>query len=184
MTRPIYLMPKVSPAFKQYAEQWLSELRELASSEQTIGTTRADATLIGDQTSEVIRGTHHIISDEPAVLGGSDKGPSPLDYFMASIGFCENVTFARYASLERLDFDSLQTTVRGHWDRRGQGNFSEVSPAFKDFVVETRLTSTAPLDKIKKVVRTTHERCPMRSTIGKVGNVEDKLFVNGAEVPL
>ncbi|HYB84197.1 MAG TPA: OsmC family protein [archaeon] len=177
-------MPKISSGFKPYAEQWLMNLNKIQSPSQGIGTIRSDATLIGDQASEAILAPHRLISDEPAVVGGSDKGPGPLDYFMASVGFCENVTFARYAVLEGLDFDSLQTSVRGHWDRRGQGEFSDVEPSFKDFVVETRITSADSVEKIKRVVTIVHRRCPMHSTIAKVGRVVDRLFVNGSEVPL
>jgi uncharacterized OsmC-like protein len=117
-------------------------------------------------------------------VGGTDKGPGPLHYFMASIGFCENVTFARYATLNELEFDSLQTTVRGQWNRRGQADSSEIEPAFRNFIVETRLISTDSIEKIKRVVSITHKRCPMHSTILKVGKVEDRLFVNGNEVLL
>jgi uncharacterized OsmC-like protein len=177
-------MAKVSSAFRSYAEQWYNSLKEIQDPNQAIGTVRADATLIGDQASEVDRGVHRLISDEPKGVGGSEKGASPLDYFMAAIGFCENVTFARYAALNGLDFDSLQTTVRGHWDRRGQGDFSDIEPSFKDFVVETTITSTESVEKIKKVAFIVHRRCPMHSTIAKAGRVVDKLFVNGSEVPL
>ena len=177
-------MPKISSDFKPYTEQWIRGLNEITDSKQALGTARADATLIGDQASEVKHGTHRLVSDEPTSVGGSDKGPSPLDYFMASIGFCENVTFARYATLNELNFDSLQTTVRGHWDRRGQADSSEIEPAFQDFVVETRVTSTDSIEKIRKVVRIVHKRCAMHATIAKVCKVSDKLIVNGTEVPL
>lgn len=177
-------MPKISLRFKPYAEKWINGLKEIRDPNRGIGTVRADATLIGDQASEVNHGAHRLVSDEPEVVGGSDKGPSPLDYFMAAVGFCENVTFARYATLNGLEFDSLQTSVRGHWDRRGQADFSEIDPAFKDFIVETRINSTDSVDKIRKVVTIVHKRCPMHSSIAKMGHVVDKLLVNGVEVPL
>jgi putative redox protein len=177
-------MPRISPNFKPFAEHWLKGLRSISDPKQAIGTVRADARLIGDQASEVKRGEHFLISDEPKETGGTDKGPSPLDYFVAAVGFCENVTFARYAALNDLDFDSLETSVRGHWDRRGQGDFTEIEPAFTDFVVETRLTSSDSVEKIKRVTEIVHKRCPMHSTIARVGKVVDRLFVNGLEVPL
>jgi len=177
-------MSKLSSTFKPHVERWYEGLKRISEPNQAIGTVRADATLIADQASEVNHGGHILVSDEPSAVGGGDKGPNPLEYFMASVGFCENVTFARYATLNGLDFDSLQTSVRGHWDRQGQGDFMKIEPAFTDFTVETRLTSTDPIEKIRKVVKTVHERCPMHSTITKAGRVTDKLFVNGLEVPL
>lgn len=55
---------------------------------------------------------------------------------------------------------------------------------FTDFVVETRVTSADSVEKINRVTITAHRTCPMHSTIAKVGKVVDKLFVNGAEIPL
>ena len=177
-------MPTISPNFKPFAEQWLNGLKSISDPKQAIGTVRADSKLIGDQASEAKCGQHTLISDEPEQVGGTDKGPSPLDYFMAAVGFCENVTFARYATLNGLNFDSLETTARGHWDRRGQRDFTEIEPAFMDFVVETRVVSGDSVEKIKRITEIVHKRCPMHSTIARVGKVVDRLFVNGVEVPL
>ena len=149
-----------------------------------LGTVRADSKLESDQLQKAKMRDYTLVCDEPASLGGSDKGPNPLEFFMAAVGFCENVTLARWAALRGLEFDSAETSVRGHWDRRGQGNWEGIEPSFKDFVVETRISSSASLDDIRELVRVTHRRCPMHASIAKIGPVVDKLFVNGAEVPL
>ena len=172
-------MPAISPRFKPFAEAWFTGVQALDDTLKATGTARADAALVGDQLSEARVRNYNLFCDEPASIGGTNKGPNPLEFFMASVCFCENVTFARYAALAGLEVDSLETTARGHWDRRGQGEFAGIDPAFKDFVVETRVASNAPLEKIAEVVRITHKRCPMHATITKVGRVEDRLFVNG-----
>jgi uncharacterized OsmC-like protein len=178
------VMPLISSAFKPYVEKWLSSIQEIAEPTKGLGTVRADAKLVGDQRQEVRSKEHVLVCDEPANLGGTDQGPNPLEFFMSAVGFCENVTFARWATLKGLQFNSLETSVRGHWDRRGQGEWEEVAPAFKDFVVETRITSNAPLEEIQEITRTAHMRCPMHASITKIGPVVDKLFVNGTEVAL
>jgi uncharacterized OsmC-like protein len=177
-------MPLVSAAFKPYVEKWLAGIHEITDPMKGLGTARADSKLVGDQLQEARMRDYTLLCDEPSSLGGSDKGPNPLEFFMAAVGFCENVTFARFAALRGLEFDSLDTSVRGHWDRRGQGESVEVEPAFKDFVVETRIASNAPLEKIREITKTTHVRCPMHASITKIGPVVDKLFVNGTEVTL
>jgi uncharacterized OsmC-like protein len=178
-------MPLISPNFKPYVEKWLAGIQEIAEPMKGLGTVRADAKLVGgDQRQEVGIKDHTLVCDEPANLGGTDQGPNPLEFFMSAIGFCENVTFARLATLKGLEFESLETSVRGHWDRRGQGEWEGIEPAFKDFVVETRIASSAPLDKIREIAKTAHLRCPMHASISKIAPVVDKLFVNGAEVPL
>ena len=177
-------MPLISPNFKPYVEKWLSGIQEIADPMKGLGTVRADAKLVGDQHQEVKIKDYTLTCDEPSSLGGSDKGPNPLEFFMSAVGFCENVTFARFATLRGLEFDSLETSVRGHWDRRGQGEWQGIEPTFKDFVVETRIISSAPLEKIIEVTRITHMRCPMHASISKIAPVADRLFVNGTEVSL
>lgn len=177
-------MPLTSSAFKPYVEKWLAGIQEITDPMKGLGTVRADSKLVGDQLQEAKVRDYTLVCDEPSSLGGSDKGPNPLEFFVSAVGFCENVTFARFAALRGLEFDSLETSVRGHWDRRGQGELEGIDPAFKDFVVETRITSSAPLEKIREIARTTHSRCPMHASIARIGPVVDKLFVNGTEVPL
>ena len=173
-----------SSAFKPYVEKWLAGIQEITDPMKGLGTVRADSKLVGDQLQEAKVRDYTLVCDEPSSLGGSDKGPNPLEFFVSAVGFCENVTFARFAALRGLEFDSLETSVRGHWDRRGQGELEGIDPAFKDFVVETWITSSAPLEKIREIARTTHSRCPMHASIARIGPVVDKLFVNGTEVPL
>jgi putative redox protein len=177
-------MALVSSAFKPYVEKWLAGIQEIKDPLKGIGTVRADSVLKDDQLQEAKIRNFMLVCDEPSSLGGTDKGPNPLEFFMSAVGFCENVTLARLAASAGLDFDSLETSVRGHWDRRGQGEWDGVDPAFQDFVVETRINSNAELEEIRELVRKTHMRCPMHASIVKIGTVVDKLFVNGAEVPL
>ncbi len=177
-------MPLISSAFKPFVDRWLAGIQEITDPAKGLGTVRADSRLVGDQLQEARMRDYTLVCDEPSAVGGSDRGPNPLEFFISAVGFCENVTLARFATLRGLEFDSLETSVRGHWDRRGQGEWEGVEPAFKDFVVETRIASSAPLDRIREIVRTTHIRCPMHASIVKIGPVVDKLFVNGVEVPL
>ena len=176
--------PLISSAFKPHVEKWLAGIQEIADPMKGLGTVRADSKLVGDQLQEATMRDYKLVCDEPTSLGGTGKGPNPLEFFMSAVGFCENVTFARFAALRGIEFDSLETSVRGHWDRRGQGEWKGIEPTFKDFVVETRIVSTAPLEKIREVTRTTHTRCPMHASVSKIGPVVDKLFVNGTEIPL
>ena len=177
-------MELVSPNFKSIVEEMRTKVATAKDPNQTIGTVRADATLLGQQYQEVKIKDFKIAADEPVSSGGTDKGPTPLDFFAASVGFCENVMFTRHAALHGLEFDSLETSVRGHWDRRGQYEIDGTSPSFKDMTVETRVTTKGPVQKVVQVARITHRTCPMHATITKAMQVTDKLFVNGQEVPL
>ena len=177
-------MQLISPSFKTIVEELRSKAATATDPKQTLGTARADAKLLGQQYQEVRVRNFTIACDEPVPSGGTDKGPTPLEFFVASIGFCENVMFTRNAVLQGLQFESLETSVHGHWDRRGQFMIGGTDPAFKDMTVETRVTSNSQPEKVVEVTRAAHRTCPMRQTIGKAMQVTDKLFVNGKEVPL
>ena len=177
-------MQLTSPSFKSTVEELRSKVASVKEPNQTVATVRADAKLLGQQYQEVNVQNFTIACDEPVSSGGTDKASTPLDFFAASIGFCENVMFTRHAALNGVQFESLETSVRCHWDRRGQYEIDGVSPAFQDMIVETRVSSKAPTEKVAQVARVAHRTCPMHATIVKAMPVTDKLFVNGKEVQL
>jgi len=58
-------------------------------------TIRAVANLLEDMHIEARVGKFHLESDEPAVRGGTDLGPTPLQYFVAGAAFCLITQLAR-----------------------------------------------------------------------------------------
>jgi uncharacterized OsmC-like protein len=156
----------------------------LASTAEDLVSNTADVRLTRDQRSEAkVRG-FTLIQDEPESAWGTGTGPTPTDYFIASVGFCENVIFARSASMEGLSVDSLETNVRGTWDRRGLFEIGSVAPSFKTITVETRVSTRDSVEKVVEVARQTHRRCPVHATLSRSTDLRFTLVVNGRNVPL
>jgi uncharacterized OsmC-like protein len=151
---------------------------------ETPSTNRAEVRLIKDQNSEAKVRTFTLVQDEPESVWGTGKGPTPTDYFIASVGFCENVIFARNASMANLTIDSLETTVTGTWDRRGLFEIDGVKPSFKTITVETKITTRDPVHKVVEVANQTHRRCPVHATLSRATEMIFRLNVNGQNVPL
>lgn len=108
------LNPKLGQNFEGLKQRFTQ-----ANRNEDLATNRAEVRLIKDQNSEAkVRG-FTLVQDEPESVWGTGKGPTPTDFFVTSIGFCENVIFARNASLANLSITSLETVVSGSWDRRG-----------------------------------------------------------------
>ncbi len=177
-------MGLISADFKNIVEGMISSIKATTDPMQTLGTVRANVKLMGQQYQESKVRNFTLVCDEPITSGGTDRGTTPLDFFAASVGFCENVTIARHAALYGLDFESLETSIRGHWERKGQFDISGADPSFKDMTVETKVTTKDPIEKVVEVVKLAHRRCPMHATISKAMKVVDKLYVNGQEVAI
>jgi uncharacterized OsmC-like protein len=151
---------------------------------KTVGPTTADTRLIGPQTSEYRWTDKTVVSDEPKSIGGTDSAPPPSSLFVASIGFAENVIFARQAAMAGMDFDSYETKVEGTWDRKGIFGIENADPSITRLVIETRIKTGAPPGEVAALLKLTHQRCPMTATVAKAAIIERRLFVNGVETPV
>ena len=176
-------MTLVSPGLGKKFEE-LRRGMESNKSADTSSTNRAEVRLVKDQHSEARVRSFTLIQDEPESVWGTGKGPTPTDYFIASVGFCENVIFARNASIANLAIDSLETMVTGTWDRRGLFDIDGVAPNFKTVTVETKITTKDPVQKVVEVANQTHRRCPVHATLSRATEMIFRLNVNGQYVQL
>lgn len=103
---------------------------------------------------------------------------------MAALGTCQNVVFVRYAALEQLAIEALETTVTGTWDRRGLYGIAGVDPGFKEITLETRVSTGAPGERVAEVARRTRRGCPIFATLRKETALTIRLIVNGQPVAL
>ena len=173
----------ISPELRQRFETLRQNIVTSGTSD-TFEINKAEVKLIKDQHSEArVRG-FNVIQDGPESIGGTGKGPTPTDYFIASIGFCENAIFVRNASLAGLSVDSLETTVTGSWDRRGLFEIDNVAPYFIGITVETKVSTRDPVERVVQVAKETHRRCPVHATLARATDLTFKLVVNGQSVQI
>src|SRR3989442_569962 len=173
----------ISPELRQKFET-LRQNIVASGTANTLATNKAEVKLIKDQRSEAMVRGFTVIRHEPESIGGTGQGPTPTDYFIASVGFCENVIFVRNASLAGLSLDSLETTVTGSWDRRGLFEIDNIVPYFKSVTVETTISTRDPVDLVVEVAIETHGRCPVEPTLARATEIAFKLVVNGESVPI
>ncbi len=54
---------------------------------------------------------HDLIADEPASLGGENRGPSPYDYLSAALAACTIMTLHMYARRKEWPLESVDVSV-------------------------------------------------------------------------
>ena len=176
-------MPMITADAKKKIET-LRETITSSRSDSPLAMNRAEVKWIEGQHSDGLVRGFSVVQDEPESVGGTSRGPTPTDYFIASVGFCENVIFVRNAVLSGLSIESLETVVTGSWDRRGLFEVENTSPFFKRINVETRVSTKDPTEMVVEVAQQTHRRCPVHATLARATELVFTLVVNGQAVPI
>lgn len=55
---------------------------------------------------------HHLVSDEPMAVGGTDAGPSPYGLLAAALASCTAMTLHSYAKVKQLPVSDIRVLVR------------------------------------------------------------------------
>jgi len=58
--------------------------------------------------TKVYAGGHFIYSDEPADLGGTDEGMTPVALLLASLGSCTAITIRMYADRKEMALEAIK----------------------------------------------------------------------------
>ncbi|MDP4899927.1 MAG: OsmC family protein [Pontimonas sp.] len=96
--------------------------------------------------------TFVIETDEPTMVGGSDKGIDPLELILAAIGSCITIGWATRAAQRGIEFDHLTVTVEGDFDLRGfLGVDGDVNPGFSQIRFDVSVSSNADTETLAEI---------------------------------
>ena len=88
----------------------MTTLRHLA---HAVGSTGSD---VPAYQVDVGVGAHRIVADEPAVVGGGNVGPSPVDLLASALTACTATTLRMYAERHGWELTSIVVDVRYDMD--------------------------------------------------------------------
>ena len=114
----------------------------------------------GLHVSSTIR-THSLEIDEPSELGGTDKGPNPVELVLAALGGCQAIILKFYGQKLGVKIQSVETTVDGDLDLGGFMGVPGVRPGFQKIQATTKIKAEGDPDKLKELLRIAEERCPV-----------------------
>ncbi len=104
---------------------------------------------------------HSVEIDEPKELGGTDKGPNPVELVLTALGSCQAIVLKFYGQKLGVDVKSVETSVDGEIDLGGFFGVPNVRPGFQNVKAVTKVKAEGAPDKIKELLKIAEERCPV-----------------------
>lgn len=100
--------------------------------------------------------------DEPTGLGGTDTAPNPVEYALAALATCQEITYRLHADALGIQLDNVSVTVEGDVDLRG---FFAVDPAirpgFRAIRGTVTLDSPADASELARLKSHVDAHCPV-----------------------
>lgn len=114
----------------------------------------------------------HVLSiDEPPQMGGQDQGPNPLGTLLSALAGCENVIANMVAKEIGFDLQGIEFDIEGELDLRGLKGEPNVRPYFQKVIVNAKVKTSEPEERIRQLQKITDSRCPV-FTMMKAAGVE------------
>jgi uncharacterized OsmC-like protein len=116
-------------------------------------------------------------ADEPPVLGGRDVAPNPVEYVLAALGSCQEITYRLYADALGIPLNGVSVKLKGKLDLRGFFAVDEaVRPGYQTIEAEVEIDSPASAADIARL-----EHCPVLDMLTRPTPVNLTLRMRGAK---
>ena len=128
----------------------------------------AHVTVIGDArgfAQEIQSGAHALIADEPISFGGTDRGFSPYDLLLASLGSCTSMTIGYYARSRKWPLEKIVIALRHNKIHATDCEECETKEGKIDRIERDIQLIGALDDAQRKKLMEIADRCPVHRTL-------------------
>ena len=117
----------------------------------------------GDMLFETELGKHTLQVDVPASMGGSDRGPTPPEVFVASLGACVAALVANYCNKAKLNTEGLTVDV----------SYEKASDPTRLIGLKVKVdVPNADISGRENAIKRVADRCPVHQTICSLEGVD------------
>ena len=113
--------------------------------------------------------------DQPEDSGGTDEGPTPVEYALASLGSCICTMVNMVARKMDLEVDSVKTTVEGDLDHVGVVDPEKIRPGLLDVRLEVSIEGELTKAEKEKLIKHAENKCPVTDSLKKPVDVSFRL---------
>ena len=126
--------------------------------------------------NRVLAGSHELVADEPASVGGTDTGPNPYDYLLAALGACTNMTLRMYANRKKWPLEGVESRLK-HSKIHARDCEDCQSESGKIDVIEKELLVHGPLsEEQRERLLEIAGRCPVHRTMTSETVIRSRLI--------
>jgi uncharacterized OsmC-like protein len=122
-----------------------------------------------------------VYCDEENFKKQAGKGPSPLQYFIASIGFCMFSQFKRFAAGAQVAIEDIEMNMRMTYDLSGKFPLGNLSDTARGLTYTFAIKSAAPLEQVLKVGQLADKGCHTVNSMRKRMPVSGIVILNDRE---
>jgi uncharacterized OsmC-like protein len=97
--------------------------------------------------------------DHPAVLCGTDEGPTPVEMLLHALAGCLTAGIANVAAARGVDLTEVESTIEGDIDLQGLlGLSDQVRNGYERLRINFKIRGNAPAEKLRAIVEQSRAR--------------------------
>jgi putative redox protein len=159
-----------------WADRYLPEMVKETSAEAPDGAVVVRELSAEGFTQEVVvGGAHTLFADEPADMGGADRGPTPYGFLAIGLGACTSMTMRLYARRKKIPLESISVTVTHDKRHAVECEGCETSEPKADHFLRTiTVGGTLTEEQIASLLAIA-DKCPVHRTLERSSHIETVL---------
>ncbi len=119
----------------------------------------------GRFTQQIVNGPHRLSADEPATLGGDNRGPTPYGLLLAGLGACTSMTLRLYAARKKWPLERVTVRLKHDKVHAQDCESCETTDGRVD-KIEREIMMEGPLDSEQQArLLEIADKCPVHKTL-------------------
>lgn len=156
----------VANVIAAWAGRYLDAPNVMTAAEVESGLVLVRETHGGKFQQEILTGSHRLLADEPAKLGGLDSGPGPYDFLLAGLGACTAMTIRLYADFKNIPLQNVSVRLNHEKRIHAQDCATCDTKVSKVDHIDRAITLEGPLDaEQRKRLLEIADKCPVHHTL-------------------
>lgn len=124
---------------------------------------------------------HDLEIDEPMMLGGTDRGPNPVELVLTALGTCQAITYRIWAAMLDIRLDEVRFETEGDIDLNGLFGLRDgVRPGFGAIRHTVTLVGPESEERYRELADTVDRHCPVLDIVANPTPVERTIEVRTA----